>query len=403
MSEPEIRPVAGARVVYLAADVTSHTVNLRVKSFIKAGARVAAFTFRRDKFNGRFQPEWPNTPLGEMDDGNYGARLPALFKAWMQLLGHRKTLQEAEVIYARLFDCAVLALISKWATSSRARVVYEIEDVQRIFFKRTLAGAIFRWLERRLLKRIDSLVVLSPGFVHGYYAPVQNYRGAWFVIENKIQLPEPLPTPTEASHTWLQRRDKWVIGWNGTLRCERSIELLSALANRFPHKVEIRTRGYPTATGMVRFMDVVDKHPNWIHGGEYQIPDDLEAIYGGVHFSWCFDFHDPSGNSPLLLACRMYQGGYYGAVPLVQSGSEMERFLVPHNIGHAFAEPLLESICHFLGRMSWDNYVAERQRVLRLGPSLFLETGHDTQRLLHAVRATRLTRQTPTRALAFER
>jgi succinoglycan biosynthesis protein ExoL len=380
------------RVVYLAADVTNHTVNLRVKSFMAAGATVDAFTFRRDKFNAQFRPEWPNNPLGEMQDGNYAGRLPALLLALLRLRRHGDALREADVIYARLFDCAMLGLLAKWATRSRARLVYEIEDVQRVFFKRTLAGSVFRWLERRLLKRIDSLVVLSPGFMRGYYQPVQGYKGPWFVIENKIQLPNPPPPLTEAAHRWRTRRDKWVIGWNGTLRCERSIAILSAIAERFPERVEIRTRGYPTETGMRRFMDVVDRHPNWTHGGEYKIPNDLEAIYGAVHFSWCFDFHDPNGNSPLLLACRMYQGGYYGAVPLVAAGSEMERFLTPHGVGHAFAEPLIESVSAFLERVSWEEYAAERERMLRLAPTLFLETGEDTRRLLNSVRQTQLAR-----------
>src|SRR5262249_33442582 len=142
-----------------------------------------------------------------------------------------------------------------------------------------------------------------------------------------------------AAGRWRDIRDKWVIGWNGTLRCERSIRMLSEIAERLGDKVEIVTRGHPTETGLESFMAVVSAHPNWRHGGEYTIPENLEAIYGGVHFSWCFDFHDATGNSPLLLACRLYQGGYYGAVPLVMAGSEMERFLGAHHIGHAFDEP----------------------------------------------------------------
>jgi len=88
----------------------------------------------------------------------------------------------------------------------------------------------------------------------------------------------------------------------------------------------------------------------------------------------------------------MYQGGYYGAVPLVAAGSEMERFLKPHAIGHAFSEPLLESVSTFLEHVTWEEYAAERGRVLRLAPALFLETGADTRRLLNSVRQTKLLR-----------
>jgi len=163
---------------------------------------------------------------------------------------------------------------------------------------------------------------------------------------------------------------------------------LSAIATRLGDRVEIQTRGHPTETGVDHFLEIVKRHSNWRHGGEYRIPDDLEAMYGGVHFSWCFDFLDPNGNSPLLLACRMYQGGYYGAVPLLATGSEMERFLAPHGIGHAFDEPAADRVCDFLETLSWEDYFAERERVKGLGPELFLDTGEDARDLLRLIRAS---------------
>jgi len=377
-----VAAVGRVRAVYFATDLTSPSVNLRVTSLEEAGCDVAAFTFRRDRFNKDFKPGWSNTPLGTLGDGNYLRRIPAMLRACAILAKNRQTFQQARFFYARMFDAALLAVFAKWISGSKAKIVYEIEDLQAVMFKRTLMGAAVRWIERRILRRTDLLVVLSPGFVRGYYQPVQNYIGPSFVLENKIHLRAPVPAMGPASARWRDIKDRWVIGWNGTLRCERSIAILAQIAERMGDRVEIVTRGHPTETGLEAFMAVVNRHSNWRHGGEYKIPDDLEAIYGQVHFSWCFDFHDPTGNSPLLLACRLYQGGYYGAVPLVPTGSEMERFLRAHAIGHSFEEPLGEAVVAFLEQLSWTDYEAERARVLALGPSLFLDTGEDSRRLL---------------------
>ncbi|MES1156713.1 MAG: glycosyltransferase [Alphaproteobacteria bacterium] len=373
------------KIVYFGGDATNPTLILRINSFLSAGLNVTAFTFRRNKFNTAFKPNWRNIHLGETTDRRYGLRLAPLLKALLTIMKNRAEVQTADVIYARMFDAAMLGLFAKWFSRSKARLVYEVEDVQAIFFKRTLAGGLFRWLERRLLKRTQLLVCMSPGFVRGYFEPVQHYHGPTFILENKLQLEPGAPSPGAASQRWKSIRNKWRIGWFGTLRCEQSMRLLATIADRLGDKVEIYTRGYPTETGLERYMEFVRQRPNWTYEGEYTIPRDLEEMYGSVHFSWCFDFLDSGGNSELLLACRMYQGGYYGAVPLVAQGAEMARFLAPHKIGHAFAAPYAEGVCEFLSNLSWEDYEQERERVRGLGPELFLDTGRDVQRLFHDI------------------
>ena len=375
------------RAVYFGGDATNPTLILRINSFLAAGVAVTAFTFRRAKFNTDFQPTWPNIHLGETSDRKYVLRLFPIIRACRVISRHRRAFDGVDFLYARMLDMVLIALFAKLWFRLDAKIVYEVEDVQAIFFQKSLAGAVFRWIERRVLARTQLLVALSPGFLRGYFAPVQQYRGPSFVLENKIQPADLAAPPSAAANRWRTIRDKWVIGWFGTLRCPQSMEILAGIAERLRDRVEIYTRGYPTETGLAHYTGIVDRHPNWTYEGEYQIPRDLEEMYGRVHFTWCLDFLDVGGNSELLLACRMYQGGFYGSVPLVSKGSEMERFLAPHGIGHAFAAPFAENIAAFLEKLSWEDYARERERVLALGRPLFLEDGSDMQRLLGAIRA----------------
>ncbi len=384
--EQDGSPQQKLRAVYFGGDATNPTLILRIDSLLAAGVDVTAFTFRRAKFNTAFQPTWRNVHLGDTSDRNYVVRLLPLLRACRVIARHRKAFDGVDFLYARMLDMVLLALFAKLWFRLDAKIVYEIEDVQAVFFKRSPAGALFRWIERLVLARTQLLVVMSPGFLRGYFATVQKYVGSSFVLENKIQLADASAPPTEAAQRWRSIRDKWVIGWFGTLRCAQSMEILSEIAARLRGKVEIYTRGYPTETGLAHYTSIVDSHPNWTYEGEYTIPRDLEEMYGRVHFTWCLDFLDVGGNSELLLACRMYQGGYFGSVPLVAKGSEMERFLAPHGIGHAIAPPYAKSIAELLERLTWADYAQKRERILALGRQLFLEDGSDVRALLQAIR-----------------
>ncbi len=372
--------------IYFGVDATNPTLILRINSFLRAGVELTAFTFRRHKFNTDFQPAWRNVHLGMTKDRNYLRRLPALLRAMLILWQYRETIRAADFIYCRNIDLLALGLAARWISARRAILVYEVEDVQAVFFKRSFSGRMFRAIEAWALRRTDLLVPLSPGFLHGYFEPVHGYDGPSYVLENRIQPEDPGRPETPASRHWESITDRWVIGWFGTLRCPKSMAILEEVAQRMGDRVEIYTRGYPTETGMEAYRQIMERHPNWTYEGEYTIPRDLEAMYGRVHFSWCLDFLDEHGNSPLLLACRMYQGCYFGAVPLVVKDWEMDRWLAPHGIGHAFEAPYADAICRFLEVLGRDTYAAERERI-QSQRDLFLEDGRDMAGLLDTIRS----------------
>lgn len=382
----EPAPEVALRGVYIGVDATNPTLILRIRSFLRAGVDLTCFTFRRHKFNAGFQPEWHNVNLGDTVDRRYLFRLPALVRAVRRMLRHSDDFCAADFIYARNLDLLVLGVLVRRLSGSRAKLVYEVEDVQAIFFKKTAGGALFRRIEKVLLTHVDLLVVMSPGFLHGYFEPVQRWSGPSFVLQNKLQLAGRSEKQTPAGQVWKGIADRWVIGWNGTLRCLKSMAMLEEIAQALGPKVEIVTRGYPTETGLEEYMKWVDRNPNWHYEGEYTIPDDLEEMYGRVHFSWCLDFLDEEGNSPLLLACRMYQGGFYGAVPMVAEGSEMEKWLAAAGVGQAFSAPHAASIIAFLKDLTPEAYRKERADIIARRCELFLEDGSDMSALLETIR-----------------
>ena len=370
------RPLA----VYLGQDCTDSAVIRRIASFEAAGLRVLGLTFRRRKFNAGFEPDWANVDLGTTVDRNYLARIPRLLGACRRILRARRRLRPAAFFYARNIDQGLLALWARRVAGSRAPVAYEVLDVQRIFTKRGLLPAAFRWVERRLLDRIQLLVVSSPAYVREYFEPVQRYRGEWALLENKICGPQlrryepPADRPRRRRHPAVPPEDgRWVVGWFGTLRCPTSLHMLARIAAALPDRVRVELRGLPTETGLDYFLGVVDRRPNMDYRGEYFSPRDLEAIYGGIHLAWCFDFLDAGTNSRWLLPNRLYDAGYHDVPVLAAADTETGARVREHKLGWAIEPPYEENLIRFLRDLTPEAYHERRDAVAGLPRGMFLD------------------------------
>ncbi|MEG7700648.1 glycosyl transferase family 1, partial [Listeria monocytogenes] len=84
-----------------------------------------------------------------------------------------RDLRAADVVYVRNLDMALVAWASARLAGSRAPLVYEVLDIQRLMVRPDWVGRIARAVERWILGRSALLVVSSPDFVSRYFAPVQ--------------------------------------------------------------------------------------------------------------------------------------------------------------------------------------------------------------------------------------
>ena len=371
--------------VYLGPDCTHTDARKRTLALEKAGVDLTAFMFRRVKSNADYTPEWNNIELGVTSDKNYLKRLPSLLKGLMILVWHGGKLRQADFIMARNFDMMFLGLLAKVFSFSGAKLVYDVPDIQRFFFGTNKRGRGFRFFERILLKRISLLVVTSHGFMRGYFEPVQNYTGKFYVWENKVlagQLPD--MSPIEEMNKKRDADGPWVISWHGTLRCPKSMRILSDVARRMGDDVKIYMRGKPT--DYPDYFDHTFKGlDNVEFGGEYRLPDEFEDLYGHAHFSWCVDYHDPEGNSPLLLPNRLYQGGYLGVIPIAVRAHESGQYIERHDVGITLEAPLADRLVDRLNSMSRDDYKQLREKVLSVRDDLFLEDVQDMAKLISAI------------------
>jgi len=125
----------------------------RITSFMDAGAKVTAFTFRRDGAKKESPTKWENIDLGYVEHAKPGARLLVMLKTLGYIIQNRRIIKQADIIYARNLDIFILAWFAKLLTPfSSTIMVYECLDVHESLTKKTVSARVLRWVERRILK-----------------------------------------------------------------------------------------------------------------------------------------------------------------------------------------------------------------------------------------------------------
>jgi len=165
------------------------------------------------------------------------------------------------------------------------------------------------------------------------------------------------------------------IGWVGILRCQRSLDLLCALADKFGEAIEIRLHGKPSRTEIKVFEPEIEARENMHYLGAYQAPEDLADIYAGLDVVWSGDFMEAGFNSVWLLPNRIYEGGYYGTPPICVDGTQTATWVADKDIGFAVAEPLERDLPELVDHLISEPTAidAYTKRLLSLPEEVFIQ------------------------------
>ncbi len=334
----------------------------RIAAFQAQGREVIGFTFHRVRDKPDVPPTWENIHLGTTYNRRYLQRLLAFTRCVGVLWKHRQRLEKCGTLYVVNTDNAMLALLGRFFAGRRVPLILELADIQPAMIGSGAASRVLRAIERFVFRRTSLLVTTSPGFVRNYFEPVQGYTGKIFLLENKVYPSDLLP-PAETQATGpVSNGHPWVIGCFGALRCQRSLEIMHALALKLGDHVRFVLRGYPAGTIAEDFEKLLGNLPNLRFLGPYAYPDELAGMYEGIDFNWAFDMSDPNGNSAWLLPNRIYEGGCFG-IPLIGAkDTETGNWIEQHQTGWTFSEPLEESLAVFFQSLTLSQWQLMKSR-----------------------------------------
>lgn len=325
-------------IAFFGHDAADGAVRRRVRAMKNDGLQVTGFMMRRRE---NISPEWKNIDLGMTRDRAVVARLKSIFFG-AKIAARSDALEQADVIYARNLDMLIAAFLAKRLRNLSTPVIYECLDINRLMIRRDFIGKILRWLEGRLLKRSKALVTSSPGFLKHYFEIHHAGKYTAYLVENRLAAGFDYGARPSAPKPGLP--GKLRLGWVGMLRCQRSLDLMCELADRFPEQLEIRLHGIPGRTEIAEFEPVIEPRANLIFGGRYKSPEDLAEIYANIDVVWAGDFMDAGYNSLWLLPNRIYEGGYYGVPAIAPKGTETGKWIEDKSLGFTLDEPLDETL-----------------------------------------------------------
>jgi len=372
-------------VLYLVHDVSDPAVRRRITMLRAGGARVTLAGFRRTANPiAEIEGLWP-IDLGATRDGRFGQRLGAVAKAAVSMGSKLGDMPTPDLIIARNLEMLALARRARSSFRAKVPIVYECLDIHRLVLRNDILGKALRATERFLARDVKLLVTSSPAFIANYFKPFGQVAAPIELVENKFFeataiLPEDAPAADNPA------APPWRIGWFGALRCRRSLELLADFSRRMEGRFEIVLRGRPALSEFPDFHAFVESEPWLSFRGPYRNPEDMEAIYSDVHFSWAIDFFEAGQNSEWLLPNRLYEGCRFGAVPISMGNTETGRFLGQQDIGVLLPQASPEALEAALGEMDGHGFGRLKERVLSRNPRTWSHDRGDCRALVERLR-----------------
>ena len=366
-------------LMFFAHDITDITIGRRVGQLRAHGIEPLVLAFRRARYNADYVPPWPYVELGRTADARYGRRLLTLIRAVGTILARRAALRDAAVLYVRNVDLLAMVLLIARLVGARARIVYEVLDVQPVLTGSGPAGRLLRWIERLCLRRVNLLVVSSPGFIDNYYRPIHGYAGDWLLMENKLEQGALARAGRRLRGVGASR--PWTIGYFGLIRGQETFDLITRLAARFPDRLRFKIGGVLTTVGEGRFAAALERLPNLTYVGPYVYPRDLPRLYEDVDLAWAVDLENTEHNSRWLLPCRFYEAGMLGVPCLTAEGFEVGRLVTRLGVGWSLAAPYERSLAAFLSGLTEAEYARTQARLAELPDSTFV-AGEDVAALV---------------------
>jgi succinoglycan biosynthesis protein ExoL len=352
------------RVLYFVHDLADPAVRRRVMMLEAGGAAVMLAGFRRMAAIPTELQRLKPIDLGRTADGKFAQRLKAVAVAAMALGRKLKGVERPDIIIGRNLEMLALAVRARSLFAADIPIVYECLDVHRLLLGENSMSRAMRGAERALGRKASLLMTSSPAFVRDYFRRFDQIDAPVALLENKVLELVEQPSSFDVHPALPNEGDPWVIGWFGVLRCRKSLELLSEFTRKMEGRFELVLRGRPAYSQFADFDGFVAAEPFMRFEGAYRNPEDLQDIYGAVHFAWAIDFFEEGLNSDWLLPNRLFEGCRYGVVPVAMRQTETGRFLSERHIGLLLGEASPAGLIECLGSMDPDAYARVRGRIL---------------------------------------
>lgn len=318
------------KIAFLIPNKTDAHYHKLVSTLCQLGAEAEILAFERPSLLEGRKYNCPCVLLAKIEHRHYLRRLLVFLKAIP--IARSRLRKGPDVAYVFGLDMLLFYCLATFGLRRKPKIVFEVCDILPILAGDRLKSRVLRWMERILIRKISLLVVTSKAFVTGYYENIQGLTQLpYMVIENKLSRKTPALAISSGAE---QPNDGLRIGYFGSIRCQRSLDILKAVAKQGRGFVRIYLRGVPM--GEVTDIESEIKGNPWLeYGGPYVSPGDLSQLYGCVDIVWvCFTYvGERVGNWMWAKTNRFYEACFYKKPLIARLGTEDGRVVAEKGLG----------------------------------------------------------------------
>lgn len=342
------------RILFLAHDLTDAAIAKHLEMLELGDALVTVAGFRRSESPISLVGRCQATDFGRTKNGSFVLRLLSVINTIIHIRKFRSLFEAADVVIGRNLEMLAIAVSGSKILSIKPTIIYEVLDIHRLLTGSSPISRGLRWLERTLLQHTSAIFTSSPAFIKSYFDTLNPTSLPFKLIENKRLK---LPLTEDYGKTTISPERPWIIGWFGIIRCRKSLHILADVVRRCGGTVKVIIRGRPAIDQIPEFHEFVASTPGLSFQGPYKNPDELSSIYNSIHFNWVIDRYEEGLNSSWLLPNRLYEGGYYGVVPIAEKNVETGHYYQQLNIGLLLEKLDSEFIANTLMNLSHSAYI----------------------------------------------
>ncbi|WP_299677748.1 glycosyltransferase [uncultured Roseobacter sp.] len=382
------------RILYLAHDLDDAAIWRRTDMLRMGGADVIIAGFRRSTGT---LPERALV-LGQTHNGKMLHRAAQVLRLRLKPPSELASIGPIDVILCRNLEMLALGAPLHRALRQHQHValVYEVLDIHRLMIGQGWLARGLRWLERRLSRDLDRLIVSSPAFQRAYFDVHKQTTAPALLIENKVMSSESCIKPVTRTDRLADHAGPLRIGWFGILRCPFSLACLDAVTRARPGRYQVISRGRPALDSLPNFHDVIAANPDLIFDGPYSYPDDLARIYGEVDLAWLVDQYDMGSNSDWLLPNRLYESGLNCVPPIALDGTEIATRLRSLGIGVLLPTADVSEVTAALDRLDQASFTRLRERQKAVAPETWAVSRSEARHLVDEITPASAVRIDPT-------
>ena len=353
------------RIVFVSTAMTAPYVLKKVKAFRAQGYNTILYAYNRGNDFERIdnQELGPVIDLGYLESGKgYIKKLLYHIRSMRKVYKENPSKDSLFILF--MFDLALINLLFY-----RRKIVYHISDLTYTKTKNQTFVTIFRYIDRRIIKRSYLTMVTSRGFIR-YLFPEGDIYNKFVEVPNLLQEDNPYE---RKKAKLIASTDKIRFGFVGLSRYESPIRIAKVIGEHFPmHSFAFYGNGIPALIDKIGVL--TKKYNNITSHGRFNSSTDLDAIYSNIDILiCCYDISNT--NVRLAEPNKLYESIFFNKPIIVSEDTFLAEKVLSLGVGYAVNATDDNDIIHFIKSLSVESINSVIKRIMEMPSDSLIDNG----------------------------